>query len=177
VAGALFVIPGFICMLVLSILYTGYQDLTIVQSLFFGLKPAVLAIVIEAVLRIGKKALKTRQMVALAGLAFVAIFLYDVPFPVIILSAALIGYTGGRFWPDAFAAAQAKTTDADACNEPVVDALLGGGHMITSSLRRHAFSCPAHMVGAVFADTPDTLYLGPQNIYVQQAPSSAKWPW
>src|SRR5512136_473564 len=67
VAGTLFVIPGFICLLILSILYTGYQDLTLVQALFFGLKPAVLAIVIEAVLRIGKKALKTRLMTAIAA--------------------------------------------------------------------------------------------------------------
>ena len=77
---------------------------------FFGLKPAVLAIVLEAVLRIGKKALKTRLMVVIAALAFIAIFFYDVPFPVIILSAAIIGFTGGRFWPDAFAAAKAKST-------------------------------------------------------------------
>src|SRR5512136_2298713 len=71
IAGTLFVIPGFVAMLILSILYAGYQNLSIVQWLFFGLKPAVLAVVIEAVLRIGKRVLKNRLMMALAGLAFV----------------------------------------------------------------------------------------------------------
>jgi chromate transporter len=129
-AGTLFVLPGFFCLLVLSILYTGYQDVKIVQALFFGLKPAVLAIVIEAVLRIGKKALKTRAMAAIAVAAFVAIFFYDLPFPLIVLSAGLIGYFGGRIRPDAFAAAPAKKAakaKADDGATPVVDALLDGG--------------------------------------------------
>jgi len=171
VAGTLFVIPGFICLLVLSILYTGYQELTLVQALFFGLKPAVLAIVLEAVLRIGKKALKTRLMVVIAGLAFIAIFFYDVPFPIIILSAAIIGYTGGRFWPAAFAAAKAKTTAADACNEPVVDALLDGGQAdhIKPSIARF---CKVLLVWSALWFGPILmilLFLGPQSVYFQQA--------
>jgi chromate transporter len=171
VAGTLFVVPGFICMLVLSILYTGYQDLAIVQSLFFGLKPAVLAIVIEAVLHIGKKALKTRQMAAIAGLAFTAIFFYDVPFPVIILSAAIIGYTGGRFWPDAFATAKTKTADEKTCSEPAVDALLDGGQAdhIKPTLARFfkvLLTWSALWFGPILLLL---LYFGPQSIYVQQA--------
>jgi chromate transporter len=171
VAGTLFVIPGFIGMLILSILYTGYQDLTIVQSLFFGLKPAVLAIVIEAVLRIGKKALKTRPMVVIAALAFVAIFFYDVPFPIIIFSAAIIGYIGGRIRPDAFATAKAKEANADACNEPAVDALLEGGHAehIKPTLARFIkvlFIWSALWFGPILL----IFYThGPQNIYFQQA--------
>jgi chromate transporter len=171
VAGALFVIPGFICMLVLSVLYTGFQDLTIVQSMFFGLKPAVLAIVFEAVLRIGKKALKTRQMVAIAGLAFVAIFLYDVPFPIIILSAAIIGYIGGRFWPDAFAEAKPKTADENACKGPAVDALLEGGQAdhIKPTLSRFfkvLLTWSSLWFGPILLIL---LYFGPQSIFVQQA--------
>jgi chromate transporter len=171
VAGTLFVIPGFICLLVLSILYTGYQDLTVVQSLFFGLKPAVLAIVIEAVLRIGKKALKTRLMVAIAGLAFVGIFFYDVPFPIIILSAAIIGYVGGRAWPGAFAAAKAKGANAGACNESAVDALLEGGQAehIQPTLARFIkvlFTWSALWFGPVLLILA---YRGPQSIYFQQA--------
>ena len=171
VAGTLFVVPGFVCLLVLSILYTGYQNLTIVQSIFFGLKPAVLAIVIEAVLRIGKKALKTRLMVAIAGLAFVAIFFYDVPFPVIILFAAGVGYLGGRLWPDAFAAAKIMAADPDACNEPAVDALLDGGqadHIRPSIARffRVLIIWSALWFGPILLIL---LYLGPQSIYVQQA--------
>src|SRR5690606_32639341 len=70
-AGLLFILPGFLSILALSLIYVGFQDATLVQGLFFGLKAAVLAIVAEAVLRIGRKALKNRVMVAIAALAFV----------------------------------------------------------------------------------------------------------
>jgi len=142
-----------------------------VQSIFFGLKPAVLAIVVEAVLRISKKALKTRQMTAIAGLAFAAIFFYDIPFPVIILSAAIIGYIGGRFWPNAFAAAKAKSTVVDGCSEPMIDALLNGGQVdhIKPSIARFF---KVLVVWSMLWFGPILLilfYLGPQNIYFQQA--------
>jgi chromate transporter len=101
-AGILFVLPGFISILVLSILYAGFQDTTLVQALFFGLKPAVMAVVVEAVIRIGKRALKNEVMIILAALAFVAIFFFDVPFPIIILSAGLTGFIGGKFREDKF---------------------------------------------------------------------------
>ena len=81
VAGILFVLPGAIVMLALSTLYAGYRELTIVEAVFFGIRAAVLAVVIEAVLRIGRRALKSRFMVALAAAAFVAIFFLAVPFP------------------------------------------------------------------------------------------------
>ncbi|MBI1876956.1 MAG: chromate efflux transporter [Chloroflexi bacterium] len=102
VAGTLFVLPGVISILVLSIIYAGFQQTIVVQALFFGLKPAVMALVIEAVIRIGKRALKNEVMVGLAALAFIAIFFFDVPFPLIILTAALIGYLGGKVWPEKF---------------------------------------------------------------------------
>jgi chromate transporter len=129
VAGTLFVIPGFIFMLLLSILYAGYQDLNVVQWLFFGLKPAVLAIVLEAVLRIGKRALQNRMMVVLAALAFVAIFFYDVPFPLIVASAACIGFVGGRFRPELFAAPPLTASTHGICDEPAVDRLLDAGKL------------------------------------------------
>jgi chromate transporter len=116
-------------MLFLSVLYAGYQDLRVVQWFFFGLKPAVLAIVLEAVLRIGRRALKNRMMITLAVLAFVAIFLYGVPFPLIILSAAIIGFLGGRFLPDAFSLPQAGTNGQLACNGPAIDILLDAGNL------------------------------------------------
>ena len=74
-AGILFVVPGFAAILLLSILYAGFQDLRIVQALFFGLQPAVLAIVVEAVLRIGRRVLKNSVMVSIAVVAFIAIFI------------------------------------------------------------------------------------------------------
>jgi chromate transporter len=102
VAGLLFVLPGSLSILALSILYAGYQDLTIVQGLFYGLKPAVVAVVIEAVVRIGKRSLKNRLMIGIAALAFIGIFFFEMPFPLIILSAVMIGLIGGRVRPDLF---------------------------------------------------------------------------
>jgi chromate transporter len=93
-AGGLFILPGIICIMVLSYVYALWGRVPIVTALFFGLKAAVLAIVIEAVVRIGKRALRSRSLVALAAAAFVGIFFFAVPFPVIILAAALVGLTG-----------------------------------------------------------------------------------
>ena len=102
IAGSLFVLPGFVSILVLSILYAGYQEITFVQALFYGLKPAVLAIVVEAVIRIGKRALKNEVMVALSVLAFIGIFFFNIPFPIIVLSAGIIGFVGGKVWLEKF---------------------------------------------------------------------------
>src|SRR3984893_18560904 len=97
IAGGLFIIPGIIAILALSYVYAAYGNVPVVTALFFGLKAAVLAIVLEAVLRIGRRALKKRLMVALAALAFVAIFFFAVPFPIIIIAAALVGFFAQRF--------------------------------------------------------------------------------
>jgi chromate transporter len=102
VAGCLFVLPGFLSILVLSILYAGFQDVTVVQALFFGLKPAVLAVVAGAVILIGRRVLKNRAMIGIATLAFVGIFFFELPFPLIIGLAGLTGFVGGRLRPDLF---------------------------------------------------------------------------
>jgi chromate transporter len=96
VAGTLFVLPGFVAIMALSWLYAGLGDVPVVEALFFGLKAAVLAIVLEAVVRIGRRALRNAVMVALAAAAFVAIFVFDVPFPLIVLGAGLVGLLGAR---------------------------------------------------------------------------------
>jgi len=101
-AGILFVLPGFISILVLSILYACFQQTTLVEGLFFGLKPAVMAIVIDAVLRIGSRILKNRMMYFLAGSSFVAIFFLNVSFPLLIVVAGLTGLVGGRIAPRHF---------------------------------------------------------------------------
>ncbi|MGQ0583247.1 MAG: chromate efflux transporter [Reyranella sp.] len=103
-AGTLFVLPGLLAIMALSWIYVLLGKVTIVQGLFFGLKAAVLVIVIEAVLRVGKRALKNNTMRGLAAAAFLALFLYDVPFPVVILVAGLVGYVGGRAGLPAFLA-------------------------------------------------------------------------
>src|SRR5436190_14033151 len=93
-AGVLFVIPGIIAIMALSYIYAIYGNVPIVVALFFGLKAAVLAIVLEAVFRIGRRSLKNNIMVALAAAAFVGIFFFNIPFPLIILAAALIVFLG-----------------------------------------------------------------------------------
>src|SRR5215212_471589 len=95
-AGGLFVLPGIVAIMTLSWVYALYGKVGVVSALFFGLKAAVLAIVLDAVVRIGKRALKNGVMIALAAAAFVAIFFMGVPFPIIILAAGLIGFMGGR---------------------------------------------------------------------------------
>src|SRR5207237_9603332 len=95
-AGGLFVLPGVIAMMALSWVYAAFGQLPIVIALFFGLKAAVLAIVLQAVHRVGSRALKTRAMIALAVVAFVAIFFGHVPFPLIVIAACVIAFAGVR---------------------------------------------------------------------------------
>ena len=99
-AGGLFVLPGLAAIMVLSWIYALYGSVGIVAALFFGLKAAVLAIVLHAVMRVGKRALKNNVLRAIAGLSFAAMFFARIPFPIIILAAGLTGYIGVRLgWP------------------------------------------------------------------------------
>ena len=102
VAGALFVIPSIFILWGLSYIYVAYGNLSWIAAIFYGLKPAVLAIVAAAVMRIGGRALKNEVMWMLAASAFVAIFFLHVPFPLIIISAAAIGFFGGKLRRDKF---------------------------------------------------------------------------
>lgn len=97
IAGILFVLPGFVSILILSILYAQFRESSLIAALFFGLKPAVVAIVVEAVVRIGRRALKDRFRILLAALAFTAIFFFGVPFPIIVAAAGLAGYLAFRW--------------------------------------------------------------------------------
>lgn len=101
-AGGLFIVPGFISILLLSILYAEWGDLAWVEGLFYGIAPAVIAIVAHAVARIGSRTLQNATMAAVAASAFIAIFFYGVPFPLIVLGAGLLGFFGARMWPDTF---------------------------------------------------------------------------
>ena len=103
VAGVLFILPGAVAIMALSMVYAAFGGVGIVAALFFGLKAAVLAIVLQAVVRVGRRALPSRAMRMLAVASFVAIFAFAVPFPVIILAAALIGYAGAAAGLPAFA--------------------------------------------------------------------------
>ena len=105
VAGALFVIPSMFILWGLSFVYAAYGNVPWIAAVFYGLKPAVMAIVAAAVIRIGRKALKNELMWTIAALAFIAIFFLKLPFPLIVLSALVIGLVGGKAWPAKFALA------------------------------------------------------------------------
>jgi chromate transporter len=95
-AGILFVLPGALVMLAFSLLYVLGRGIPVVDGALFGIKAAVLVIVVEALIRIGRRALKSRLLVGLAGLAFVGIFFFDLPFPLIVAGAAVVGYSTTR---------------------------------------------------------------------------------
>jgi chromate transporter len=105
VAGTLFILPGFLAIMALSWLYVIYGNVGAVEALFFGLKAAVLAIVLQAVIRIGGRALGNAPRLAVAAAAFVAIFFFDVPFPLILIAAGLAGFFAARAGSLAFASA------------------------------------------------------------------------
>lgn len=105
-AGALFVLPSAFILWALSFVYMRYGDVPAVAAIFYGLQPAVIAIVAAAVLRIGSKALKNEMLWGIAVLAFVAIFFLKVPFVIIILTAGAMGFLGEKFFPGKFVAAK-----------------------------------------------------------------------
>ena len=104
VAGGLFVLPSLFMLMALSWLYIAWGDMPVVAGIFYGIKPAVTAIVVQAAHRIGSRALKNNGLWAIAAASFVAIFALDVPFPVIVLAAAVIGFAWGRWRPGDFKA-------------------------------------------------------------------------
>jgi chromate transporter len=104
VAGTLFVLPSVFILIALSWIYLAYGNVPLVAGVFYGIKPAVVAIVLAAAWRIGSRALKHPALWVLAAAAFIAIFALDMPFPAIVIAAALIGMLGGRFAPHVFTA-------------------------------------------------------------------------
>jgi len=125
IAGGFFVVPGIISIMALSYVYAAWGNVPVIVALFFGLKAAVLAIVVEAVVRIGKRALRNRVMIALAAIAFVGIFFFNVPFPIIVFSAAIIGFVAGLMGLAEFEANAGHA--ADKGKPAVVDDMLGEG--------------------------------------------------
>src|SRR5438552_4681871 len=123
IAGGLFVVPGIIAIMALSYVYAAWGNVPVIVALFFGLKAAVLAIVLEAVFRIGKRSLKNNAMIALAAAAFVGIFFLNVPFPIIIFGAALIGFLGA--WSGATVFQVSNNHGGGKHDGAVVDSLLG----------------------------------------------------
>ncbi|WP_448111050.1 chromate efflux transporter [Pseudomonas lini] len=102
IAGALFVLPSLFILIALSWVYIAFGEVPAVAGLFYGIKPAVTAIVVQAAHRIGSRALKNNWLWGIAAASFTAIFVFNVPFPLIVLGAAIIGYIGGRLAPERF---------------------------------------------------------------------------
>src|ERR1700730_16687915 len=136
IAGTLFVLPGVIVIGALSWLYATYQQLPAVTAIFFGLKAAVLAVVVEAVLGVGRRALKNRGMIAIGAAAFLALYFFKVPFPLVILGAALIGIAGRHWRPTSFPASASTATLAQ--GDYLIDRRIARGELTHSarSLRR-----------------------------------------
>ena len=102
VAGALFVLPSLVLLIALSWVYIAYGDVPVIAGLFYGIKPAVTAIVVQAAHRIGSRALQNKVLWGIAGASFVAIFALDAPFPLIVGIAALVGFVAGKLSPETF---------------------------------------------------------------------------
>ncbi|MEO8304176.1 MAG: chromate efflux transporter [Betaproteobacteria bacterium] len=121
VAGALFVLPSLVVLIALSWLYMAYGSVPAVAGILYGIKPAVVAIVLHAAWRIGSRALKRPILWVIAALAFLAIFAFAVPFPAIVLFAGLIGYLGGRVAPKEFAVGGGHSASGGAHLPAVID--------------------------------------------------------
>jgi chromate transporter len=120
-AGVLFVVPGVIALMALSWIYVIWRSVSFVAGLFFGLKAAVLAVVIEAVLRVGRRALKSQGAVVVAAAAFVALFFFAVPFPIVVLMAAIIGFAADRMGYAMGGHAAHRKRDDDLLGEQIPD--------------------------------------------------------
>jgi len=126
-AGLLFVLPGALAIGALSALYAGYRELPAIAALFFGLKAAVLAVVVEAVIRIGRRALIARLQRVLAALAFIAIYFFELPFPLIVSLAGLTGWLASRLAPQAIP--QAPEQRAAGGAESAVERMAAAGQL------------------------------------------------
>ncbi len=121
VAGALFVLPSLFILIALSWIYLRFGDVPVVAGIFYGIKPAVTALVLHAAHRIGSRALKNRWMWGIAAAAFVAISAFDAPFPAIVIAAALIGHFGARRWPQVFTLGGAHGTAQQSYGPALID--------------------------------------------------------
>ncbi len=164
-AGGLFVLPGFISILILSVLYALWKDLTVVQGIFYGIKPAVLAVVVGAVIKIGKRALKNEVMVGIAVLAFIAIFFFKISFPYIVIAAGLLGYFGGRIWEEKFYVIKGHA-DKTGSEEGLIDSSIQSEKPNLSKIIRVAIFWLALWLLPVAGLV---MWLGTENVFTKEA--------
>lgn len=169
VAGLLFILPGILAIMGLSWVYAIWGDVAVVSALFFGLKAAVLAIVLQAVVRVGKRALKNNAMRGIAAASFVAIFAFGVPFPLIVAAAALIGWSGAKAGIAAFQAGGGH----GAVGKAHVDdsaTLLGEEHGdLTGAARAGAFRAGAVALVLWIVPVAALLLLAPDSVFTNIA--------
>ena len=121
VAGGLFVLPSLFILIALSWVYMAFGNIPVIAGLFYGIKPSVTALVVHAAYRVGSRALKNAWLWGIAAGAFVAIFALDLPFPLIVLMAGLIGYFGGKYAPDKFRAGGGHGASKKAYGAALID--------------------------------------------------------
>ena len=158
VAGALFVIPSIFILWALSYIYVAFGNIPWIAAIFYGLKPAVLAIVAAAVIRIGSKALKNAVMWSLALAAFVTIYFFRVPFPLIIISAGILGLIGNKILPEYFRGEIAHPLDVDLASNLAERAKLSWLHALKISAAWVViWALPLALTG-IFLGTDHTIF-------------------
>jgi chromate transporter len=165
IAGSLFVLPGFVVMMLLSAAYALFGGVTWVSGLFFGVQAAVVAIVVQAMIRLGSRTLRSRFLGLVAVAAFVALFLFAVPFPLVIVVAGVVGWAAGR-WADRWLPSGQEQEGA----APSTATLLGDDERVPAAAARRALHAAA--VCAVLWLVPVLLLvltLGSENVFAQQA--------
>ncbi|WP_373974727.1 chromate efflux transporter [Chitinibacter sp. SCUT-21] len=143
VAGVLFVLPSLAILIALSWIYIAFGDMPLVAGIFYGIKPAVAAIVAQAAHRIGARTLKNNLLWAIAAAAFIAIFAFQIPFPIIVLVAALIGYVVGQYRKDFFQSAAGHAATASSAGAAIID-----DH---TPVQEHARFKPMRLAGILLA--------------------------
>ena len=168
VSGTLFVLPGLVALSILSWIYAAFGSVGPVQALFFGLKAAVLAVVMEAIVRVGRRALKSSAHRVLAALAFVALFFFALPFPLVILAAALVGFVGNQLNPAWFSGGTGHGKGSAASQAPAaIDRAFARevpAHVTPSAAR---FLVIAVVGGLIWLGPVAVLFftLGPTNVF------------
>lgn len=166
IAGSLFILPGFFVMLAFAAIYAVFGDVTWVRGLLFGLQAAVIALIVEALIRIGKRTLRSRALVVIATLSFVAVAFFSVPFPLVVIAAGLTGWLMGRRRPAWLPLGGPESRGAEGSSRPLLaDDDSASRAQVHRALR-------AGIVCAVLWLLPVAaliLGLGMQNVFAQQA--------
>ncbi|MBD7919627.1 chromate efflux transporter [Cellulomonas sp. Sa3CUA2] len=165
VAGTLFVLPGVVALLVLSAVYVAFGDTTAVTALFAGLAPAVLAIVVQAVVRVGRRALAGPALVVLAVVAFLALAVLGVPFPVVIVAAGVVGWALHRWAPHLLAARAGHGAEPDGPPPLIADDAL---HVATPSGRRTLLTLVVGVVVWLLPVVAVVVFTGTDSVLAQQ---------